>query len=106
VRSSFYAGLFLTFLAVPLSFAASEARQNAGTDGGSCRHRPIVNGFHIQPSAADEQCAQHRVDPRIKASDAGPIDADDAYIRDILDRYERYHIDDPFSAPDPAADRG
>ena len=104
MRSSFCAGLFLTFLAVPLSLAASEARQNAGTDGGSCRHRPIVNGFHIQPSAADDQCARHLVNPRTKATDAGSIDADDAYIRDILERYQRYHIDDPFSAP--AAERG
>lgn len=78
--------------------AAADTRQVPAA--GTCPQPVNVAGRHVPSGRAPYSCTTEIARPR-SASEA--IDADDAYIRDILRRYENVHIEErPAGA---AADR-
>jgi hypothetical protein len=88
------ASLLAGILAAPLAATAFAADKSPNTQ--SCWHPAIVNGMHIQPGSGMDPCASHITQASgtsAKGSSGKPIDADDAYIRDILVRYQDFHIE-------------
>jgi hypothetical protein len=92
-------GLLLAALApsiLLLAPMAASADDKPATQKPLCWHPAIVNGHHVQPGRAElDKCpsgALHDVTPpapgsRSSAGERPPIDADEAFIMDVIKRY-------------------
>ena len=91
MRAAFL-GSLLTALAViaALGFAAAADKPRPAPP--ACWQPAIIDGRHVQPRPTTDPCPDQAAHSRAESQSTD--DADDAFIRDIIKRYQDFHIEE------------